>query len=105
MLLTMAKINHDKLFKELLTTFFVEFLDLLFPSVLEYLDTDSIQFVEQELFTDLARGSINGFMLAAAKSALGWQAPVDSVKMLKLISNLESRVHQLEQELKKLRQN
>ncbi|VEP12886.1 hypothetical protein H1P_1700001 [Hyella patelloides LEGE 07179] len=49
--------------------------------------------------------SINAFMLAAAKSALGWQAPIDSVKMLKLIGNLESRVHQLEQELKKLRQN
>ena len=40
--------------------------------------------------------SINGFMLAAAKSALGWQAPIDSVKMLKLIGNLESRVNQLD---------
>ena len=49
--------------------------------------------------------SINGFMLAAAKSALGWQAPIDSVKMLKLIGNLESRINQLEQELKELKQN
>jgi hypothetical protein len=52
----MAKINHDQLFKELLTTFFVEFLELFFPSVLEYLDTDSIQFVDQELFTDMIGG-------------------------------------------------
>jgi hypothetical protein len=52
----MASINHDRLFKELLTTFFVEFLDLFFPSILEYLDTDSIQFVDKELFTDLERG-------------------------------------------------
>jgi Domain of unknown function (DUF4351)/Putative transposase, YhgA-like len=52
----MANINHDQLFKELLTTFFVEFLDLFFPSVLEYLDTDSIQFVDKELFTDVVRG-------------------------------------------------
>lgn len=52
----MAKINHDQLFKELLTTFFVEFLDLLFPSVLEYLDTDSITFVDKELFTDVVQG-------------------------------------------------
>lgn len=44
-------------------------------------------------------------MLAAAKSALGWQAPIDSVKMLKLIGNLESRINQLEQELKELKQN
>jgi predicted transposase YdaD len=52
----MAKINHDQLFKELLTTFFVEFLALFFPSVLEYLDTDSIQFVDKELFTDVIQG-------------------------------------------------
>ncbi|MBW4535763.1 MAG: DUF4351 domain-containing protein [Pleurocapsa minor HA4230-MV1] len=52
----MANINHDQLFKELLTTFFVEFLELLFPSVLEYLDTDSIQFVDKEIFTDVVGG-------------------------------------------------
>jgi hypothetical protein len=52
----MANINHDQLFKELLTTFFVEFLALFFPSVLEYLDTDSIQFIDKELFTDVAQG-------------------------------------------------
>jgi hypothetical protein len=52
----MAKINHDQLFKELLTTFFIEFLELFFAPVLEYLDTDSIQFVDKELFTDLVRG-------------------------------------------------
>jgi predicted transposase YdaD len=52
----MANINHDQLFKELLTTFFVEFLALFFPSVLEYLDTDSVQFVDKELFTDVAQG-------------------------------------------------
>jgi hypothetical protein len=49
-------INHDQLFKELLTTFFVEFLELFFPSILEYLDTDSIQFVNKELFTDVIQG-------------------------------------------------
>jgi hypothetical protein len=52
----MANINHDQLFKELFTTFFVEFLSLFFPSVLEYLDTDSIQFVDKELFTDVIGG-------------------------------------------------
>jgi predicted transposase YdaD len=55
----MANINHDQLFKELLTTFFVEFFELFFPSVLEYLDTDSIQFIDKELFTDIVRGEKN----------------------------------------------
>lgn len=61
----MTNINHDQLFKELLTTFFVEFLGLFFPSVLEYLDTDSIQFVDKELFTDLVRGEKNILDLVA----------------------------------------
>ncbi|MGL5831916.1 MAG: transposase [Waterburya sp.] len=52
----MAKINHDRLFKELLTVFFIEFLDLFFPSVFEYLDTEEITFVDKELFTDLIGG-------------------------------------------------
>ena len=52
----MGKINHDRLFKELLTTFFVEFLELFFPEVLSYLDTDSIQFADKEVFSDLNRG-------------------------------------------------
>ena len=52
----MTKINHERLFKELITTFFVEFLELFFPEVLEYLDETSITFVEQELFTDLTKG-------------------------------------------------
>lgn len=49
-------INHDQLFKELLTTFFVEFIDLFFPEVLRYLDTSSITFVDKELFTDVTQG-------------------------------------------------
>ena len=49
-------INHDQLFKELLTTFFVEFLDLFFPAVVEYLDPDSISFVDKELFTNITSG-------------------------------------------------
>lgn len=34
-------------------------MELFFPSVLEYLDTDSIQFVDKELFTDLVQGEKN----------------------------------------------
>jgi len=48
--------NHDRLFKELLTTFFIEFLDLFFPDLLQHLDRDSIEFLDKELFTDVTEG-------------------------------------------------
>lgn len=49
-------IDHDRLFKELLTTFFVEFLQLFLPEVLAYLERDSIQFLDKEVFTDVTAG-------------------------------------------------
>jgi hypothetical protein len=30
-------IDHDRLFKELISTFFIEFIELFFPQVLEYI--------------------------------------------------------------------
>lgn len=53
----MPKINHDRLFKELLSTFFVEFIELFFPQMIEYLEADSIQFVDKEIFTDITQGA------------------------------------------------
>ena len=49
-------IDHDRLFKELLSTFFVEFLELLFPQVIAYLEPDSISFENTEIFTDVTAG-------------------------------------------------
>ncbi|MDB9323597.1 DUF4351 domain-containing protein [Nodularia spumigena CS-591/04] len=49
-------IDHDRLFKELLTTFFVEFLELFLPEVLTYLEQDSIEFLDKEVFTDVTAG-------------------------------------------------
>jgi predicted transposase YdaD len=49
-------IDHDQLFKELLTTFFVEFLELFFPQVRTYVDTDSLVFLDKEFFIDLVTG-------------------------------------------------
>jgi hypothetical protein len=49
-------IDHDRLFKELLTTFFVEFLDLFLPEIANAIDRDSIQFLPQEYFADLTSG-------------------------------------------------
>jgi Domain of unknown function (DUF4351) len=49
-------IDSDQLFKELLKTFFVEFLALFFPATLEYLDTASVEFPDKEYFTELLIG-------------------------------------------------
>jgi hypothetical protein len=49
-------IDHDRLFKELLTTFFVEFIDLFLPEVAAYLDRDHFDFLDKEVFTDVTSG-------------------------------------------------
>jgi hypothetical protein len=48
--------SHDPLFKELIRTFFVEFIHLFFPEVAAFLDPGSIEFVDKEVFTDLGAG-------------------------------------------------
>jgi hypothetical protein len=47
---------HDRLFKELLETFFSEFIEIFFHQVYEAIDLEHIQFLKQELFTDVTRG-------------------------------------------------
>jgi predicted transposase YdaD len=49
-------INHDRLFKELLSTFFPEFVELFLPEIAEYLEPNSIVFLSQEIFTDVTLG-------------------------------------------------
>lgn len=41
--------NHDRLFKELLTTFFSVFIKTFLPDVAAYLDLDTVVFLEKEL--------------------------------------------------------
>lgn len=48
--------DHDRLFKELITTFFAEFVDLFMPAMAEYLVRDSIEFLDKEIFTDVTSG-------------------------------------------------
>ena len=50
-------VDHDRLFKELLTTFFVEFIELFFPTVRSYLEPDSLTFLDKEVFTDVTAGA------------------------------------------------
>lgn len=49
-------IDHDRLFKELLTNFFREFMDAFFPDASRLLDYDSLEFLTQEVFIDVTTG-------------------------------------------------
>jgi hypothetical protein len=49
-------IDHDRLFKELIATFFLDFLELFFPQITAYLEPDSLTFLEKEIFTDVTEG-------------------------------------------------
>ncbi|MEL6383576.1 MAG: PD-(D/E)XK nuclease family transposase, partial [Cyanobacteria bacterium J06626_18] len=49
--------DHDRLFKELLSTFFVEFLELFLPDLANTIEPNSIRFLPQEYFVDLTSGS------------------------------------------------
>jgi hypothetical protein len=49
-------IDHDRLFKELLGTFFLEFLDLFCPEVLAYIDSGTLEPLDKEIFTDVTLG-------------------------------------------------
>ncbi len=48
---------QDQLFKDLLRTFFREFLELFFPDVAARLDFSRVRFLDKEAFTDLPDGS------------------------------------------------
>jgi predicted transposase/invertase (TIGR01784 family) len=50
--------DHDQLFKELLSTFFVEFLELFYPQVASAIDPDSVRFLPQQYFADLNTGEL-----------------------------------------------
>lgn len=49
--------DHDQLFKEVLHECFVDFLELFLPQVLQYVDVNSIEFVEQESHSEITERS------------------------------------------------
>lgn len=49
-------IDHDQLFKKLLENFFTEFIELFFPDITKYWQPETIEFIPQEVFTDVTAG-------------------------------------------------
>jgi predicted transposase YdaD len=68
--------DHDQLFKELLSTFFVEFLDLFLPQVACQIERDSVRFLPQEYFADLTTGEKKIIDLLAEVKILGQDAVI-----------------------------
>jgi hypothetical protein len=57
------KIDHDHLFKELISTFCIEFIELFFPEVLKYVDSNSVTLLNKEIFTDVTAGDKYGLLI------------------------------------------
>jgi Domain of unknown function (DUF4351) len=53
---TQETIDHDQLFKQLLTTFFLEFLELFVPEFFAAIDPSSLEILPQEYFTEIEVG-------------------------------------------------
>jgi Domain of unknown function (DUF4351)/Putative transposase, YhgA-like len=68
--------DHDRLFKELLSTFFVDFLDLFLPQVACQIERDSVRFLPQEYFADLTTGEKKIIDLLAEVKVLGQDAVI-----------------------------
>jgi hypothetical protein len=49
-------VDHDRLFKELIGTFFFEFLELFLPEVRSFIEAGSIEFLDKEIFVDVTSG-------------------------------------------------
>ena len=46
-------VDHDRLFKELLRTYFIDFVETFLPDVAREIDPNSIEFLDKEIFTDI----------------------------------------------------
>jgi predicted transposase/invertase (TIGR01784 family) len=50
------RLRHDQCFKELISKFFLEFLELFVPELAALVEPDSVRFLQQEYFTDVLAG-------------------------------------------------
>jgi predicted transposase YdaD len=69
-------ISHDQNFKELISTFFIEFLELFVPDFAATIDPTSITFLQQEYFIDLVEGEEKIVDLLAEVKLAGQEATI-----------------------------
>jgi hypothetical protein len=63
-------------FKELISTFFIEFLELFFPELASMIEPGSVVFREQEYFVDLVDGEAKIIDLLAEVKLAGQDATI-----------------------------
>ena len=64
-------IDHDQLFKQLLTTFFLEFLELFVPELFVVIDPHSLEILPQEYFTEINAGERRAMDIIVRSDLLG----------------------------------
>lgn len=64
-------IDHDQLFKQLLTTFFLEFLELFTPEFFVAIDPSSLEILPLEYFTDIDAGERKAMDVIVRVNLLG----------------------------------
>jgi hypothetical protein len=64
-------IDHDQLFKQLLTTFFLEFLELFAPELFAVIDPHSLEILPQEYFTEINAGERRAMDIIVRINLLG----------------------------------
>jgi predicted transposase/invertase (TIGR01784 family) len=69
-------VSHDQLFKELILTCFIEFLELFLPDFAATIDPTSVKFLQQEYFLDLVEGEEKIVDLLAEVKLAGEEATV-----------------------------
>jgi predicted transposase/invertase (TIGR01784 family) len=72
--MAVQQINHDQNFKELISTFFLEFLELFLPEIASTIDSNSVTFLQQEYFVDLVEGEEKVIDLLAEVKQAGQDA-------------------------------
>src|SRR5690625_1882543 len=60
-----ARVDHDRLYKELFETFFADFMELFFPEAYEAIDLRHLSFLSQDVFTDVVKGERRSIDLLA----------------------------------------
>jgi predicted transposase YdaD len=98
-------VNHDQLFKALLTTFFIDFVRAFLPDAARYIDADSIEFLDKEIFTDISsaerhevdlvvkvrfRGGKKAFFLIHVENQASWKKDF-AVRMFRYFARLHEK--------------
>jgi Domain of unknown function (DUF4351) len=66
-----GSIDHDQLFKQLLTTFFLDFLELFTPDFFAAIDSASLEILPLEYFTDIEAGERKAMDVIVRVNLLG----------------------------------